>query len=207
MKFNSFLNRISALSCANLMQEAHLKMLPATRKKLVQNIPSEVKKAAVLILFYPNKNNDTHFILTQRASYKGVHSAQISFPGGKKEKKDKTLKETALRETFEEIGVPTQNINCFKKLSKVYIPPSNFLVTPYLAYTTSYPKFKTNYEVTKLLEISILNLISAKSISTTNITTSYATNVKVPCFVFNNKIVWGATAMILSELKELLKLI
>ena len=77
---------------------------------------SNPKKAAVLALFYPNKNNETCFLLTQRASYKGTHSAQISFPGGKIEPSDKNLQETALRETFEEVGVKRNTLLLLEKL-------------------------------------------------------------------------------------------
>lgn len=204
IKFNCFLNSVSNISKAKLNKEAHFKMMPSIRKNIAETTFTSAKKAAVLILFYPDKNKKTHFILTKRASYKGVHSAQISFPGGKQDKRDISLQQTALRETFEEIGVVSSTIHCFKQLSNVFIPPSNFLVTPFIGYTTSTPIFKLNYEVTNLINVSITDLLNPKNISKTSITNSYAINMEVPCFNFNQNIVWGATAMILSELRELL---
>ena len=145
------------------------------------------------------------FLLTQRASYKGTHSAQISFPGGKIEKTDKNLKETALRETFEEVGISEENINVIREITDVYIPPSNFLATPYIAFSKEKPNFIINHEVDHTFDVLLKDLLDDSNITSINITTSYAKNTDVPCFKLNNYIVWGATAMILNEIKELLK--
>lgn len=163
------------------------------------------KKAAVLALFYPNENNDTCFLLTERATYKGLHSAQISFPGGKIDATDINLQATALRETYEEVGVLEKNITIIREITDVYIPPSNFLATPFLAYTQEKPIFTTNYEVAKIIEVPLADLLNNKNITSINITTSYAKNIDVPCFKFHDTIVWGATAMMLNEIKELFK--
>jgi len=149
----------------------------------------------------------TKFVLMLRSNYKGVHSSQISFPGGKKEKADNNLKYTALRETEEEIGVLKTDITIIRELTKTYIPPSNFWVTPFIGFVQATPTFTTNYEVEKIIEISISDLIDEKSLSYKNLTTSYMKNIDVPCFKLNNYTVWGATAMILSEIKDLLKLV
>jgi 8-oxo-dGTP pyrophosphatase MutT (NUDIX family) len=163
------------------------------------------KKAAVLSLFFPNSNNETCFLLTLRANYKGTHAAQISFPGGKLDEFDKDLKYTALRETFEEIGIEKNSVTVFKQMTNVYIPPSNFLVTPFLGYINYTPIFKTNFEVEKVITITLKDFLNDSCISRQNITTSNLKNVEVPCFVFNNFIVWGATAMMLSEIREVFK--
>ena len=106
------------------------------KDKILANKP---KKAAVLALFYPNLKNETTFLLTKRASYKGTHSAQISFPGGKFDQADENLTETALRETFEEVGVTANQIEIIREITDVYIPPSNFLATPFLAFSKTKP--------------------------------------------------------------------
>lgn len=208
MKFTSFINIINHLQTAKIGGlESQFRLAPKMRlqynaERIAANNP---KKAAVLALFYPNNKGETCFLLTQRASYNGAHSAQISFPGGKIEKSDKNLQETALRETFEEVGVLKENITVIREITDVYIPPSNFLATPFIAYTEKKPLFKTNYEVANVFDVLLKELLDDANITSINITTSYAKNIDVPCFKLNNYIVWGATAMILNEIKELLK--
>ena len=208
MNFNQFVNQISTLKTKELGGlEAQFKLAPELRLKYDANkvAASNPRKAAVLALFYPNKNNETCFLLTQRASYKGTHSAQISFPGGKIETSDKNLQETALRETFEEVGVKKSHITIVREITDVYIPPSNFLATPFLGYTTQKPTLQINHEVAHTFDVKLTDLLNDENISSINITTSYANKIDVPCFKLNNYIVWGATAMILNEIKELLK--
>src|SRR5690606_39673314 len=90
------------------------------------------RKAAVMALFYPDAGNGTNLLLILRNTYNGVHSNQIALPGGQMEKDDKDLINTALRETYEEVGAVPDQIQVIRSLTKVYIPPSNFEVTPYL---------------------------------------------------------------------------
>jgi 8-oxo-dGTP pyrophosphatase MutT (NUDIX family) len=208
MDFNLFLSKINYLKQAHLGGlEAHFRLAPEIRlqynsEKIAARNP---KKAAVLALFYPNSENDTCFLLTQRASYKGTHSAQISFPGGKIETSDKNLEETALRETFEEVGIKKEKISVIREITDVYIPPSNFLATPFIGYSNQKPILDINHEVDHTFDVLLEDLLDDGNISSINITTSYAKNIDVPCFKLNNYIVWGATAMILNEIKELLK--
>ncbi len=208
MDFSSFINNINHIKTAEIGGLAsQFRLAPKMRlnynaEKIAASNP---KKAAVLALFYPNKKGETCFLLTQRASYKGTHSAQISFPGGKIEQSDKNLKETALRETFEEVGILKENITVIREITDVYIPPSNFLATPFIAFTKEKPVFNTNHEVDHTIEVLLKDLLDDTNIASINISTSYAKNIDVPCFKLNNYIVWGATAMILNEIKELLK--
>ena len=208
MDFNFFKKNISELK--NLPVgglEAQFNLAPKLRLNYSQNKIKALnpKKAAVVALFYPNSNNEACFLLTLRASYNGTHSSQISFPGGKYDKKDNNLESTALRETFEEVGILPHKITIFKQMTDVYIPPSNFLVTPFLGVLESTPLFTKNHEVEKLIAVTIKDLLKDSSISTTTLSTSYATNTEVPCFVLNSYVVWGATAMMLSEIKQLIK--
>ena len=204
MDFTKFLSKINHLKTANLKGiEAHLQFSP---KRHLQNIKSDTpKKAAVLAFLYPNKENKTCILLTKRAHYNGTHSSQISFPGGKVETSDKNLEETALRETFEEVGVNASSVKIIREITDVYIPPSNFLATPFIAFTTKKPALKINHEVDHTFDVLLKDLLDDSNISSINITTSYAKNIDVPCFKLNNYIVWGATAMMLNEIKELLK--
>ena len=144
--------------------------------------------------------------LILRKTYKGVHSAQIGFPGGKYENEDTSLKETALRETEEEIGVLRNTVSVLKKLTEVYIPPSNFFVQPYLGITKNTPNFiLQEEEVETLIEVPLIHFMDDTIKIHQNLTTSYAKNIKVPAFLLNNYLVWGATAMMLSEVREMLK--
>ena len=207
MNFNTFREKINHFKTKELGGlDAQFKMAPELRLRYNKNKidAQHPKKAAVLALFYPNQKEQTTFLLTQRASYKGTHSAQISFPGGKIEKSDKCLKETALREAYEEVGVAQQKIEIFRELTDVYIPPSNFLATPFLGFSEQKPNFQINHEVASVIEVTIDELLDDSNITSVNLTTSYMKNIDVPCFKINNLIIWGATGMMLSEIKELL---
>ncbi|MFD2528588.1 NUDIX hydrolase [Polaribacter marinaquae] len=208
MKFNQFKSNINSFKTSKLGGlDAQFKLAPELRLRYDADKikASNPKKAAVLALFYPNENNETTFILTERASYKGTHSAQISFPGGKIDISDKNLEATAVREANEEIGIKTESVEIIRELTDVYIPPSNFLATPFIGYLSKRPKFITNYEVETTIEVLLEDLLNDTSLTTVNLSTSYMKNTDVPCFKLNGYVVWGATAMMLSEIKELLK--
>jgi 8-oxo-dGTP pyrophosphatase MutT (NUDIX family) len=208
MEFIEFKNNISKLTSVPVGGlEAQFILAPKFRLNYSkEKIASKNhKKAAVLALFFPNKNGDTCFLLTLRANYNGIHSAQISFPGGKYDNIDKSLINTALRETNEEVGVPINDISIFKQMTDVYIPPSDFLVTPFLGLLAYSPSFIKNHEVEKTITVSLKELMNDATVSTVTLSTSYSKNMVVPCFKFENQTVWGATAMMLSEIKELLK--
>ncbi len=208
MEFEFFLNNIESIKDIKLPGiEAQFKLAPKMRleynaKKIKAHKP---KIAAVLALFYPNQNNQVSLLLTKRANYNGTHSGQISFPGGKIEISDLNLKKTALRETFEEVGVLQEKINIVRECTEVYIPPSNFLVTPFIGVINHEPIFKLNSEVAEIIGVPFHDLLDDNNIESISITNSYMKETRVPCFNFHDSIIWGATAMILSEVKELLK--
>lgn len=208
MDYNLFLNNIEKIKASSLGGlEVQFNLAPKLRLKYSEEKIKTLnpKKAAVLALFYPNKKGETCFLLTLRASYNGTHSSQISFPGGKFDMNDVSLKNTALRETYEEVGISINDVSIFKQMTDVFIPPSNFLATPFLGYLTKTPTFKTNHEVEELISVQLNDLLDESSFSSTSLSTSYAKNLKVPCFLLNSYVVWGATAMMLNEIKELLK--
>ncbi|KAB1159585.1 CoA pyrophosphatase [Tenacibaculum aiptasiae] len=208
MVFSDFINQIEELQNKPLGGlTSQFKLAPKLRTQFSQELidSKNPRKAAVLALFYPDDNNQTRFLLTERASYNGTHSAQVSFPGGKIEKNDKNLQETALRETFEEVGIASNTIRVIRQLSDSYIPPSNFLVTPFLGLLSEKPKFTPNNEVANLIEVLTSDLLNDDNLTSKEMETSYMKNIDVPCFKLNDYIVWGATAMMLSEIKDLLK--
>ncbi len=206
MNFLDFKERISDLKTSKLGGlDAQFKLAPELRLRYNEDTikAKNPKKAAVLALFYPDEHNKTRVLLTQRASYKGTHSAQISFPGGKTALNDSSLEHTAKRETFEEVGIDSDSIHTIRELTTVFIPPSNFLATPFIGYTNQRPLFNTNYEVAATIEVLLEDLLNDENISTVEMSTSYMNKVNVPCFKLDNYIIWGATAMMLSEIKEL----
>ena len=209
MNFDKFLISISKIKNIPLpAQASQFKMSPPFRLELLELFKEPLKnakRAGVLALFYPDEMNRTKLVLILRNTYKGVHSAQIGFPGGKFETQDVSLKETAIRETFEEIGVPTQHIEVIKQLTEVYIPPSNFYVQPFIGISRVTPNFiRQESEVEDILEVPLVQFLKHESVVKKSVSTSYNVEVEVPAFKLNGHIVWGATAMMLSEIKDLL---
>ena len=136
---------------------------------------------------------------------KGKHSGQIAFPGGRNEKDDNSYSTTALRETEEEVGIPIANQNVIIAGTPVYIPPSNYLVRPFLGYATGALKFTPQVtEVKSIIEVPLRQLLSTSNTTHKKLSTSYMTNVDVPCFILKGHVVWGATAMMLNEFKQML---
>ena len=210
MDFQDFLQHVPNLIPVELPAEkAHVKMAPLERVALMKNLDLSEKKpriAAVMMLFYP-KNGKTHLVLIVRNAYDGVHSSQIAFPGGKYEISDADFQETALRETHEEVGISSEKIEIIKQFTPMYIPPSNFLVHPFLGISSQelsfYPDIR---EVADIIELPLSVFLNDEIIIEATLSTSYAANISVPAFNIQNHVVWGATAMILSELRDVLKI-
>ncbi len=186
--------------------EAHKKMAPTYRKITFPSadIIKNARKAATLLLLY-EKNGLVHFVLIERVTYKGVHSGQIAFPGGRKDETDKSFAETALRETEEEIGIKQNDIKLLGKLTNVYIPPSNFYVEPYVGfYTGENINFKAQEtEVAKIIEVNLTELTNKNAIQLVDMKKNDVT-FNVPAFVLEKCTVWGATAIMLSEFLEII---
>ena len=161
------------------------------------------RTSAVLILFYP-KESKPHIALIKRAEDNTVHSNQISFPGGKVEKSDNSLIHTALREANEEVGIITDSVNIIGQLTKLYIPPSNFDVFPIIGATYKTPTFSINCEVEKVLEVDLRELINPNNYTHKIIQHRNGNEIDVPCYFIQDEVVWGATAMIISELLDVI---
>ena len=210
MLFNTFLESVVKIEHLELFGESsHAKMSPPYRLELAERMKEKAKnakRAGVLALFYPNHEGHTHLVLILRKTYKGVHSAQVGFPGGKYEEVDKDLMITAIRETEEEVGVPEHMVNVIKTISPLYIPPSNFMVHPYIAISKQTPNFiKQDEEVEDIIEVKLQDFLDEFNAITTRVPTSFNVEVDVPAFKLNGHVVWGATAMMLGEIKDLLK--
>lgn len=184
---------------------AHLEMYP-DRKVVPEAIKSvkNYRTSAVLALLYEDQG--VRMVLTQRHHYRGNHGGQVSFPGGKMENTDKDTLQTALRETYEEIGVPPSEIEILGKLTDVYIPVSRFLVHPYIGFHKDKPQFTpSDYEVKEIISFDINDLIDQHNLQKRNIKTTEGMIIKdIPCFILNDRIVWGATALMLNEIRLML---
>jgi 8-oxo-dGTP pyrophosphatase MutT (NUDIX family) len=183
---------------------AQFKLAPPTRNNYPEKIPNDVRLGAVLALFF-QQNDANRLIFIQRTQGRGVHSGQISFPGGRQEKTDQTMLNTAIRETFEEIGISPGEINIVGKLSLLYVPPSNFLVHPFVGFVSKPPVFNPDpKEVSEVFSVSVSDLLSASCIRLMEMAV-HNFRISVPCFYVDGKIIWGATAMILGELLEVIR--
>lgn len=189
-------------------KEAHLPIAPLNRavNQDFNEIKKTAKLSAVLVLLF-FKEGEWWTMLMERNSYNGHHSKQISFPGGRVEPEDNNLKDTALREFAEEMGVILQPNQVLSKLTQLYIPPSNFYVQPFIASTTKQLNFiPEEKEVNTLIPIPLKWLVEEIEISREKVTVSGGEfTIQAPSFKYNEHIIWGATAMILNELRVLIK--
>tara|TARA_B110000444_G_scaffold261380_1_gene313053 strand:- start:10315 stop:10956 length:642 start_codon:yes stop_codon:yes gene_type:complete len=210
MKFLMFKNSILKVKQISLPgRSAQKDMSSSSRIKYISNNTThyfDSLKASVLICVYQNTNGDAFFSLMQRPINKGVHSGQICLPGGKRESFDDSDWKTSIRETEEELGLKAKHMNFVKALTPIYIPPSNFIVCPFIAIYNQIPNFKIDKrEVKKVFSVSFDSLLNDELKTKIHISNEYMNEFGVPAYNFNNNIVWGATAMILSEFKILLK--
>lgn len=188
-------------------EESHALLMPLNRPYTSSIIKSAItyREAAVGVILYP-KSNSIYCILIRRQKYEGIHSAQICFPGGKRDEEDDDLEFTARRECFEEINLPINKGELIGKLSPVYIPVSNFMVQPYLFMLSSQPPLVPDaMEVASIIHFDLFTLINDSILKKTDMKFSNGIKRKdIPYFEIDGKIVWGATAMMLSELKTIL---
>jgi len=166
-------------------------------EQLYQAPPADARPAGVLIALYP-LDGALHFLLTRRTDDVEQHKGQISLPGGAQEASESLL-DTALRETYEEVGVAVDRDRVLGQLSPVYIPPTGFLITPFVAALPERPRFALmQHEVAELIEAPLPSLFDP-SIVRRETWTLRGVEVDVPFFQIGPHKVWGATAMVLSE--------
>jgi len=189
-------------------EQSHLSFMPV-RGSSMEEIRKGIafRDAAVAIILFHNTENKLCTIVTQRQEYDGSHSGQISFPGGKKEPDDANLMETAIRECYEEIGVHAGSFEFLKELTPLFVPVSKFLITPYVFYAHrhSFDYMRSEREVAAIYELDLLELYRPEALVNIDIMLSTEFTMKqVPHFKQGNILVWGATALILNELKDIL---
>ena len=156
---------------------------------------SHLKKAAVLILFYP-KGEELFVLLTKRTEDVEHHKGQVSFPGGSQDEDDVNLVATALRESEEEIGLPKHAVQVFGMFDE-YETPSGFAITPVVAYAHCLPPLRHNaIEVAEILEVPV-SLFLDKRNERVEKRVRLGTVLDVYFYRFGDHEIWGATAAIL----------
>jgi 8-oxo-dGTP pyrophosphatase MutT (NUDIX family) len=186
---------------------AHSKMAPAHRDRLISEGKGQefARKSGVLILLFPDNAGDLNTVFIKRMEYEGVHSGQIAFPGGKQEDTDPDIISTAVREAEEEIGLRKESITIVGKLSDLFVPPSNFIITPVIAMIDSLPGFIPDpKEVAEIFTVPLKHFMNPVNYGESDIIFRNGQNISVPGYYFEKHLIWGATAMILSEFLQLL---
>ncbi len=165
---------------------------------------SKARIGAILIALYPD-NGIVKTVLMKRPDYDGTHSGQVSFPGGKMEEEDGGVVEAALREAEEEVGIKIGDVNVIGQLTELYIPPSNFLVHPVVGILDSIPDLVPDqHEVEHILQPELDYLFREDIIDEKDILLKNGIKLRTPYFEVDGHTVWGATAMIISELKAVM---
>jgi 8-oxo-dGTP pyrophosphatase MutT (NUDIX family) len=189
-------------------QTAHSVMAHAVRRVDPMPDVTTTRDAAVLMTLFEKAPDDWHLIFIRRTSShsQDKHAGQIGFPGGKREVSDRDMMYTALREAEEEIAIDLSGVDVLGQLTPLYITVSKFLVHPYLAYSWKTPQLiRQESEIEEILEIPLRSLLDPVNKQETRI--RLATGIvlnHVPSFQVNGHVIWGATAMILNELLDIL---
>lgn len=187
-------------------KDAHVKMAPQPLdlRRFTTSFSEQPKKSGVLLLFYPH-HGEVYFPLIKRPQYPGVHSGQVGFPGGKMEPSDPDILFTALREAEEEIGIDASKVEVLGRLTDLYIPTSNFLVTPVIGFVQEKPSFVPEQrEVARIIATEVISLFHPEVRKQTKLAVGGGMYLDTPYFAVEEEVVWGATAMILSELVQVL---
>ncbi len=205
MKSSDYYKRIEHYLSQELPgRAAQYKMAPALRKSPDALLNTDARKAGVLILLHHSREKEYYTTLIRKTLYDGVHSGQISFPGGKHEARDQDLVSTALRETEEEIGVPAKYILIIGKLTPLHIPVSNYDVQPFVGILqTEYPFKPDKKEVEEIFPIKIRKLAHPGSLVRNKSFRENERQITAPYYQYQHLKIWGATAMMLSEFIEI----
>ncbi len=179
--------------------EAHYKMAPKHRPRFKLKHDTPPRPGAVMILLY-EEEGVIRFPLIQRSEYRGVHSGQIALPGGKAEDSDKDLIDTAIREANEELGINPNEIEVIGSLTSFFVAVSNFQILPVVAYARKFPRFIPDpREVAGVVNADLNMMIDPHTTKEKAITPSEGITFDAPYYDLNGNVVWGATAMMLSE--------
>ncbi len=207
--FSQLINDIRLIDFSSLPGlEAQIRMAPTNRRDDIRAMGEGLKplKSGVLLLLYPLDDEATGVVFIRRPQYNGVHSGQISFPGGRYEPGDTDLMHTALREAREEIGIDPEKVEVIGKLTDLYIPPSNHTVSPWVGIMHHRPAFKPDpVEVESILEVALTNFLSEENQQIIPIKLADGSSLNTPCYLIDGNVIWGATAMMMAEFLECMK--
>jgi 8-oxo-dGTP pyrophosphatase MutT (NUDIX family) len=180
--------------------EAQMRLSPQARNLIEPK--GHTRESAVMIMLYP-AGEEIRTVFIKRTEYEGVHSGQVSLPGGMRKNTDETLERTALRETFEETGVSPELIHVIGRLTSLHIPVSGNLVFPFVGICEKKPQFKPDpFEVNYLIEAGLDELTSPAN-KKSKIMSISGYEIDIPYFDIQGDHIWGATAMIMSEFLEI----
>ena len=171
-------------------------------------VPENARPSAVLCLLFP-MNDELHVLLMKRREDNTAHSGQVSFPGGSYEPTDADLKATALREAQEEVGILSSEVDILGALTPLYIPVSNFNVYPFVGYAKQRPEYNLSHnEVSYTIEVPLATLLQPVRKIKTDVTSPVLPTVirNVNAYKLEDgTIIWGATAMMISELEAIME--
>lgn len=209
MTFSERTSALRNITTNNLPgEQAHSDLMPVNRpfSSQVKMNAQDFRQSAVAMVLYED-GNELMSLLIQRPFYEGVHSRQIAFPGGKRDPEDPNIEFTARRECMEEVAIPMEDLSLLGRLTDVYIPTSKFIVSPHLFAVDSLPDLiPDEREVDEIIPFNVSRLLEADSINYTDMNFGNGFKQKnVPYFAIEDKIVWGATGMILSEFRTILR--
>lgn len=185
-------------------ENAHQVMASSSRYRTPARPNDRTRKSAVLVLFYPYQNT-IWLPLILRPQYDGVHAGQMAFPGGRAERTDRDLIQTALREAQEEIGIRVTDVRVLGPMTELFIPPSNFFVLPVVGVMKHRPDFYPDpHEVDQVVEVSLDALMDTTIVGDSQIEVR-GTLIDAPFYQIQEFKVWGATAMMISELLTVIR--
>ena len=200
---NWLAERMSSLPGAEAQDRMSSRSRLSIQEYLERN--PDYRTSAVMLLLFPS-GDFISSLLIERPSYEGVHSGQLALPGGRSEEADEDLIHTAIRETYEEVGVKVLREQVIGPLTPIYIPPSRFLVHPFVAFLNERPEFiPDEREVESLLEVNLSLFMDEEVKQRRRITVGENMFLEAPCYVIGDKILWGATAMVFSEMESILR--
>lgn len=184
--------------------EAIMQKMSPYRLKVKVEPNANTRRSAILMMFYP-KGDEIFLPLILRPQYDGVHGGQMAFPGGRVEQSDKNIQETALREAQEEIGIKATDVKIISNLTELFIPPSNMFCQPVMGFMSYRPDFYPDErEVAGIFEVSISEILDPSIVQVRTVETR-GVRLETPCFVIQEQVVWGATALMIAEMIEILK--
>ncbi|MBV5342943.1 CoA pyrophosphatase [bacterium] len=189
--------------------QSHLKMAPPTRKTQLEAAKEAMQfanKSAVMILLF-HEHDKLKVVFIRRSFYVGIHAGQMAFPGGRFEDSDETVEQTAFREIEEEIGVRRDKIELLGRISDIYVPPSNFLISVFVGYLSEKPVYKPDErEVAEVIEVDFDEFLQPENIDIKSFHVPSANHaITAPYYQTTHCDIWGASAMVVSELVDMLQ--